>query len=307
PDVACAFFGMPSGPIALLLREALGVPYLVSLRGGDVPGFMGQEMAAYHALARPVIRAVWRRSAGLIANSPGLADLARRTWPEAPLTVIPNGVDVETFCPPNRPRPASPLRLLSVGRLVKQKGMGDALAALARSKSAALLRVVGDGPERSALEAQARTLGIADRVELAGWATRAELPAHYQWADALILPSREEGMANVVLEALAAGLPAITTAIYGNRDLVAHGHNGFLTRPGDVGALAAAIDQLATEPELVRAMGHHSRQAALARRWDHVAEQYRLELAAAISAPVSSVEGAPGRPPRRLGAVDQPA
>src|SRR4051812_24385383 len=93
PDVVCPFFGMPSGPIALLLRRLLGIPYVVSLRGGDVPGFMGQEGAWMHALALPVIRAVWHGSAGLLANSPGLADLARQTWPAAPIAIIPNGVD----------------------------------------------------------------------------------------------------------------------------------------------------------------------------------------------------------------------
>lgn len=279
PDVICPFFGMPSGPIALLLRQVLGVPYVVSLRGGDVPGFMGDERAWLHQLALPIIRTVWQGSSGLLANSPGLADLARKTWPEAPITVIPNGADTSLFNrPTDRVRPAAPLRLLCVGRLAKQKCFHSAIDGLAKSRSSAVLRFVGDGPERPALGQQAASLGLAQRVEFAGWVERSDLPSHYHWADALVLPSFAEGMANVVLEALASGLPVIASDVYGNRDLVTSGRNGLLVQPADADAIAVAIDQLADDPEQVRSMGEHSREVALAWSWESVAEQYRRAL-----------------------------
>ncbi len=298
PDVACPFFGMPSGPIALLLRRLMGIPYVVSLRGGDVPGFVGEDRAWLHALALPVILAVWHHSSGLLANSDGLAALARQTWPEAPITVIPNGVDTERFTPPaDRLRPAAPLRLLCVGRLARQKGFRYALEALARSHAPSVLRIVGDGPERPALEQQAAMLGIGRRVEFAGWAERSELPAHYRWADVLVLPSFAEGMANVVLEALAAGLPVIASDVYGNRDLVRTGENGLLVPPGDAGAIAAAIDRLAGDAALVRVMGRSSRRAALACGWEQVAGQYHQVLLAAAghSLPAAAREPSPSR------------
>jgi glycosyltransferase involved in cell wall biosynthesis len=281
PVAACAFFGVPSGPLALLLRAAFGVPYLVSLRGGDVPGFLGREMAFLHRLALPVIRAVWRRSGGLIANSPGLAELARRSWPDAPIELIPNGIDVELFRPPERVRPAEPLRLLCVGRLARQKGVGDLLAALAASPASAVLRVVGDGPERADLEQTAASLGLADRVEFAGWVVRRELPTHYDWGDVFVLPSVDEGMPNVVLEALAAGLPVIGTDVPGTRDLVEPGRSGFLVPPGSPAAIASAIDRLVSSPDLVRLLGAHGRAAALGRRWEGVADRYRRALGSA--------------------------
>lgn len=275
PDVVCPFFGMPSGPIALLLRQTLGIPYVVSLRGGDVPGFMGRERAWLHNLALPIIRTVWHCSSGLLANSPGLADLARQTWPEAPITIIPNGVDTDLFSPPtDRVRPAYRLRLLCVGRLAGQKCFHSVIDALAKSRSSAVLRFVGDGPERPALEQQAAALGLTERVEFAGWAERAELPAHYRWADALVLPSFAEGMSNVVLEALASGLPVVASDVYGNRDLITSEHNGLLVPPAEASAIAASIDRLASNPNLVRTMGNHSREAALAWSWESVAEQY---------------------------------
>jgi glycosyltransferase involved in cell wall biosynthesis len=232
------------------------------------------ELATLHRLSWPIVRSVWYESAGLIANSQGLADLARRSWPAARVGVIPNGVDLERFCPPSRTRPAQPLRLLCVGRLVRQKGVRYALGALAESKSATVLRIVGDGPERAQLEGMATSLGIHERVEFTGWVARSELSAHYQWADALVLPSFEEGMANVVLEALAAGLPVITTDIYANRGLVDPGITGFLVPPADVRAIADAFDRLAEDPDLVRKLGTNSRAVALDWSWEGVSERY---------------------------------
>jgi glycosyltransferase involved in cell wall biosynthesis len=283
PDVLCPFFGMPSGPIALLVKRLLGIPYVVSLRGGDVPGFMQQERAGLHALALPVIKAVWRGATGLLANSEGLAALARETWPAARITVIPNGVDTERFVPQlDQGRQAESLRLLCVGRLAKQKRFDLALEGLARSGSAAVLRLVGDGPERQALQRQAAALGLADRVEFAGWAEREALPAHYTWANALVLPSFAEGMANVVLEAMASGLPVIASDVYGNRDLVVTGESGILVAPGDANAIARAIGRLARDKDLLSAMATGGRQRALTYSWQSVAERYERALLAAV-------------------------
>jgi glycosyltransferase involved in cell wall biosynthesis len=196
-------------------------------------------------------------------------------------------VDVVRFAPPDRVRPAYRLRLLSVGRLVRQKGLAYAIAALAQSQTSAVLRIVGDGPERPALERQTAALGLGHRVEFTGWAERAALPAHYQWADALLLPSLEEGMANVLLEALASGLPAVASDIYGNRELVEPGHNGFLVPPEDPAAIASAISALAGDTALVRGLGENSRQAALALSWTSVAHGYRSRMAAGLGDAVS--------------------
>jgi glycosyltransferase involved in cell wall biosynthesis len=283
PHVACAFFGVPGGPVALLLRAIYGVPYLVSLRGGDVPGFMGRELAVLHRLTLPVTLRVWRHSAGLIANSPGLLALARQSWPSAPVELIPNGIDVQSFQPPARRRPADPLRLLCVGRLASQKGVVHLLNALAGAHSAARLRVVGDGPERTRLERMALELGLGERVEFTGWVPRDELPAHYAWADTFVLPSLDEGMPNAVLEAQASGLPVIGTDVAGTRDLVKPDRNGILVPPADAAALAAAIERLAVQSGLVSALGDAGRAAALGYRWEGVAERYHRALSRAAS------------------------
>jgi glycosyltransferase involved in cell wall biosynthesis len=92
PDVTCAFFGLPCGPAALAVNKLFGVPYVVSLRGGDVPGFQPYDLAVYHALARPVITAIWRHASSVVANSRGLKRLAEVSAGGVPIELIPNGV-----------------------------------------------------------------------------------------------------------------------------------------------------------------------------------------------------------------------
>jgi len=281
PEVTCSFFGLPSGPLALLLERLLGIPYLVSLRGGDVPGFLPGDLAAFHRVTGPVIRSIWRHSRGLIANGEGLATLAHQSLPEVDVRVIENGVDCDLFRPPDRERPDRPMRLLLVGRLVRQKAFGDVLTAVSKVRAPVVLRLVGDGPDRSALAELARRLGLEASVEFVGWAPREELPGHYQWADVFVLPSLEEGVSNAVLEAMAAGLPIVTTDVAGNRDLVGQ-ENGTLVQPGDVAAIRSAIDELAEDGAGLRRRAAASRDRALGRRWETAAQAYRDALAAAL-------------------------
>jgi glycosyltransferase involved in cell wall biosynthesis len=282
PDAACAFFGLPGGPLTLALERLLGIPYLVSLRGGDVPGFLSQDLARFHRLTRSTILSIWRHSRGLIANSPGLANLARRAWPAAPVHVVPNGVDTDCFRPPReRVRPADPLRVLCVGRLVRQKAFASVVDAVAMTSAPAVVRIVGDGPLRAPLMAHAASLGV--QAHFTGWVDRAELSTHYHWADVMCLPSFEEGMPNVVLEAMAAGLPTIASDVYGMRDLVEPGQTGCLVPPADACGIARALEQLTAEPDLVRQLGERARAAAERYAWSEVAAAYRRLLVAAAA------------------------
>lgn len=281
PDVTCAFHGIPCGPLSLALRRTMGTPYLVSLRGGDVPGFLRDEIGWMHSLTRPFIRSIWEQAASVVANSEGLADLARETWPAGAIGVIPNGVDVDRFRPSDRERPASPFRLLCVGRLVHQKGIRYLIEALRCCRKPVVLRLVGDGPDRPMLTKLVAAAGLQQRVEFVGWADRPELIGHYQWADAFAFPSLEEGMSNAMLEALAAGLPIVTTRVYGNAGLVETGLNGLLVRPGESKELAAAIERLIADPEWTRRLGKTSREIALGFSWESTAEQYHSLLQAA--------------------------
>jgi glycosyltransferase involved in cell wall biosynthesis len=137
----------------------------------------------------------------------------------------------------------------TAGRLTAQKALGDALEALARIPDVELL-VLGDGPERGALEGRAAELGLSDRVRFLGAGSRADVIALFRAADVALLTSAWENLPHTLLEALAAGTPVIATAVGGIPEVVRDGENGLLVPPRDVGALVHAIERVARDEGL---------------------------------------------------------
>ncbi|MEA3349561.1 MAG: glycosyltransferase family 4 protein [Chloroflexota bacterium] len=274
PDAVIAYFGVPCGPAAWLLRKVFGIPYIVSLRGGDVPGFRPYDFALYHRLLSPIIHLVWRGAAAVVANSDGLKTLAEDFAPSLNIHIIPNGVDIEEYAPVDRAW--SPAQLLFTGRLVYQKGLDVLLEALSNLDSLAWdLTIVGDGPQQNELEKQAQSLNLQDRISFVGWKHRQALNHYYQRANLFVLPSRHEGMPNALLEAMSSGLPAIASDIAGNEELVIDGKNGLLVPPDDVQALQDALHQLITQENLRREMGTAARQhIAASYSWRGTAQAY---------------------------------
>lgn len=274
PDVTIAFFGIPSGPVALVLKLAFGVPYIVSLRGGDVPGSEKDSRSrVLYALTGPVTRLVWWQAAGVVANSAGLRALAQRTMQRRAVGVIPNGVDLRRF---DGPRVESaPPRVLFVGRIVAQKGLDDLVAALAMIADVAYtLVLVGDGDARQTVETDVAAKGLSHRARFTGWLAHDGVAAHYREAAVLVLPSLGEGMSNVVLEAMAAGLPVVATRIAGSEELVIDGETGLLVPVRDPAALAVALRRLLGDAALRQRMGAASRARAEGYSWRATAEAY---------------------------------
>jgi len=273
PDVIVAFFGIPSGLAAWAANRLAGIPYLVSLRGGDVPGFRPYDFAPYHRLAAPLIRMIWRRARVIVANSTGLSELARAFERRVPLRIISNGVDLAYYAPTTRGW--NPPHLLFVGRLVYQKGLDLLFQALGGLRDHPWeLRLVGDGPQRADLQALAEKYQIAGRVHFENWLGGAALLEKYQQANLFVFPSRHEGMPNAVLEAMACGLPVIATRIAGNEELVADGETGLLTPTEDAGALRRALAQLLTDAGLCQRMGAAGRaRVEQDYAWNQIATQ----------------------------------
>ena len=199
------------------------------------------------------------------------AEIERAGAPPDKVVTIYNGIDVERFValdtkPGARVRQAfgipvgAPL-LGSVGRLHPQKGQADMLAALAQVRErvpAVRLLLVGSGELRPDLEAQARSLGLAEVVTFSG--LRADVPEILAALDVFVLPSLWEGMPNAVLEAMAAGLPVVATAVGGTPEAVVDRVTGLLVPPHDPDALARAIERLLGDPSLRREMGRAGRE-----------------------------------------------
>lgn len=282
PDLMHVFFGMPTGPVGLLVNRLKGVPYLLSLRGDDVPGRQEGSLAFAHRMMRPLTRRVWSGASKLVVNGEGLHERAKATLPGAVIDLVPNGIDLDLFHPGDKVATGqadrSTVRLLFVGRLHSQKGLSHLLQALAHLGSTAQQRLqldlVGSGPAEEELRALAGRLGLTRRVRFHNWAPRSEIACFYQEADLFVFPSYEEGMPNVVLEAMACGLPVIASDIPGVRGLVHDRVNGLLVPPADSLALARALNVLIADDALRHYMGHKSSELAPNYDWAAVADSY---------------------------------
>ncbi len=239
--------------------------------------FTGDRSAAVKAVLLAAERAAARRCDRIAVNAAALRDeyLARGIGRPGDYAVVPSGVEIERFADA---RPADDLAgrpgpvAVFAGRLVEGKGLGDLLAALeavaegaaeeaAAEEGAGLsLLVAGEGPLGEALAAGARRRGLEGRIRLLGH--REDLPRVLAAADLFVLPSWREGTPRVVTEAMAAGLPVVATRVGGVPDQVRDGEEGRLIEPGDHGALAAALAELAADPELRARMGRSARERA---------------------------------------------
>ena len=297
-DAALAIFSLPAGLVTLRALGRTGLPYLAYLGGSDVPGHDPTRFRLVYPLVRPLVRRVWRRAYKVVACSAGLRDLARASDARVPIDLVPDGVDTRRFLPRQTPREPGPVRVLFVGRLVRRKACDVLLAGFARARSLgadASLVVVGDGPERGALESLAAELGLKGRVSFAGTVPYAELPQTLAAADLFVLPSLAEGMACIVLEAMGAGLPVLATRVAGNDEIVHGGDNGELVAAGDVEALGRSLAALVSKgPVELSVMGRRSRELVLAYDWQAIAARYRVLLEAAAHArELKSGRGAP--------------
>jgi glycosyltransferase involved in cell wall biosynthesis len=277
-DLTIVFFALPCGPIATFLNKRWHVPYIVSLRGGDVPGLV-PAIEPLHRFLAPLRRWVNKNAKAVVANSPSLAELAQAS-DTVSVTVIPNGVDTEYYRPSdnNIGVKSAPLRLLLVGRFHRQKLIPETIQWLARAKSQGiefLVTIVGDGPERDAVEATIEDVDMTKFISLKGWLGKDELIKQYQQADCYLNLSSYEGMPNTVLEAMACALPVIASDIPPHRGLVEHQVTGYLVDLDRPESLIDQLTELATNRHRGKVMGEAGRQLVLAgHSWTAVANSY---------------------------------
>ncbi len=237
-----------------LLGRLARVPVIVgNCRGGAAPW-------------RQHERVLWPLAHHILCNSQILKDflVSRYGLPPARLTVVPNGVDTDFFKPGNNGRPKGPQVLLSVARLVPDKDHDTLLAAFSRlagQHPGAELWLVGNGPRRESLEQQARDLGLAGQVKFLP-ATN-DIRKLYHQADIFVLSSVIEALPNVIMEAMAAGLPVVATRGGGLSEAVVPEDTGFLVNPRDITGLTASLARLLDDPEAGRSLGRRGRERVL--------------------------------------------
>lgn len=237
-DVIDAEFFFPDGPAAVALGRRYGVPVSIKARGADIHHWGRAAATAGQVLA------AGRAADGLLCVADALkADMVALGMAEAAIRVHRTGVDLDAFRPAKRA--GTPL-IIAVGALIPRKGHDLTIRAVATLPGVSL-DIVGDGPERGALERLAADLGVADRVRLAGPVAHDRLPPMLAAAHMLVLPSSSEGLANAWVEALACGTPVVTCDIGGAREAIDRPAAGRIVERTPA-AIAAAIGELLADP-----------------------------------------------------------
>lgn len=272
-----------------LLVALLQVSYVEELRavrplvdgGGQVlgrPGRVERRFRRFKAPFQILLGLITARAADrVLAPSAATAGEIRRDYRVERVGVVPNvtgGLPAAVAAAGDRE--GEPGYLLFVGRLRIRKGVEVLLAALAelrRSSPAAVLRIAGGGEHGPALERRAAELGLRDAVTFLGSCDGARVRGLLAGAAALVVPSIYEGMPLVVLEAMAAGVPVVASAVSGIPEVVVDGETGWLVPPESPAALAAALSEVLANPAAA------ARRGAAGRR--RVAELYRPAVAAA--------------------------
>lgn len=236
--------------------RATGVPVVVHTKHGrNQPG--RARAVAWNRLASAL-------SDGIVCVSEATADVARRVErvPRRKLRVIRNGIDLAAF--PARPQPggaaAPAIHVARLQRIKDQPTLLKAVRLVADAEPGFRLDIVGDGPDRAALQALTKELGLTGHVRFLG--ERADVSALLSSASLFILSSLSEGVPLTLLEAMATGLPAVVTDVGGNREIVVPGETGLLVPPGNPAALAEAIRTLWTDPDQARRLGAAGRRRA---------------------------------------------
>lgn len=252
-------------------------------------------------LVAPGHRAFKAASAALFALSDGVLVLSteeaiesQRFWPRGRFRVVANPF----VAPPQHGAAIEPLRealgerpsLLFVGRLIEEKGIFETLLAfskLVRSRDCRLV-IVGDGPAAAEVARRVRDAGLQEKVILTGFLSGKPLLDAYQAADVFVFPSYREGFPTAITEALAVGLPVVTTRTRGMADHLIEGENALLVAPRDPIGLAAALERVLDDPELRQRMSDANRAKVAEFAPPTVAKQY-------LDALIQIIEGQPVR------------
>ena len=246
---------------ALFLKTISGIPFSVTAHGQDFMKDLGND---------DLLREICAAAEFVAAETDYSRDLLRQRCPDSASKIhrVYNGIDLEHFPIPLLPRANSQPRIVSIGRLVTFKGFEQLIevcAELGRRGLDFICEIIGDGPLRENLQEKIDRLSLSSRVTLLGSLSQGGVFEKLQAGDIFALPSitDRQGASDifptVIMEAMSAARPVVSTRLAGIPELVVHEETGFLVRPGDTMALVDALEQLIRNPELRLRYGHAGR------------------------------------------------
>lgn len=252
-------FATPAASVGMLCKTVFGISFSFTVHGPDefydAPGY---------CLREKILCADFILCISDYARSQVMKLSPVSAWSK--MNICRLGVDPERFKPLPKTGDRSPKHVLCVGRLTPAKGQAillEAMAQLIRQKRPVTLTFVGMGPDYDGLQAHVKKLGIEDYVHFAGAVDQEHILDYYQEADIFVLPSFAEGLPVVLMEAMAMGIPCVTTAITGIPELIQNRKNGLLVPASDVESLASAIQELQDNPKLYSQISEAARNKIL--------------------------------------------
>jgi glycosyltransferase involved in cell wall biosynthesis len=257
-----AHFATAPALVAMFTHQLSGVPYTFTAHARDI----------YVDTPPELLRAEMARAAAVVTVSEynrGYLSRQLESTANGKVRCIYNGLDLRQFpFDPSRPADAGPPVILSVGRLIEKKGLGDVIAAadfLRRRGRSFRVEIIGTGPLEPALAAQVRRLGLQDQVAFLGAQPQEAVRLAYRRATIFALPcvvtaeGDRDGIPTVLLEAMASGVPVVSTSVSGIPEVIQSGHNGLLVAPHDPAMLADALDLLLADVDLRGRLAHAAR------------------------------------------------
>ena len=271
-------FGYPSALQAKILHNKYKIPYIISLRGVDVPGY-NPRFKLIDTLYKPLVSSLWKDAKRMIVNSKGLRELALATNENLVYKIIPNGVDTKLFKKVAEKYKFKKFTITAGGTIFgEKKGLQylvEAYADFAKDKEDTNLLLIGSGDLEEKLREQVKSLGIEDKVDFTGYMEKSALSKNLPRCHVFCLPSINEGMSNATLEAIASALPIIVTEVGGKDELLKG--NGFLIPKRNSKEITRRLELLYADESLRKEMAKESRKIAEGMSWEKVAKKYLKE------------------------------
>jgi glycosyltransferase involved in cell wall biosynthesis len=277
PDIIHAHFAVPTGALAWMLSILTGIPYILTVHLGDVPGGVPEKTGKWFRWVEPFTVPIWKRAKKIIAVSEHTRQLALKHY-SVNVEVVPNGADVKHLAP-SEIKVNTPPRLIFAGRFVTQKNPFAIIQVLSQLKDLNwTCSMLGDGPLFEDVKHEIEKAGMSERFDLPGWVTPDTVLEYFAKSDILFMPSLSEGLPVVGVQALATGLAIVASKIGGFLDLVDNGKNGYLIDVRDVSAFSNSLREIISDPEFLLKLREASVEKSHQFDIQKVAEQYQAIL-----------------------------
>lgn len=283
PDLIHVHFAVPTGVLGYVLSRLSGIPYVLTAHLGDVPGGVPEKTDRWFRFIYPFTPPIWKGARAVVTVSGYTMELAQKHYPVA-MSVIPNGVKLpeNSEIDKNLTVGDTP-RLIFAGRFQPQKNLVflvESLSGLKDLKWTCIL--LGDGPQREAIETAIKKTHLEDRIHLGGWVSTDEVWRQLGESDILVMPSLSEGLPVVGVHALAQGLVIVANRAGGLIDLVEDGVNGRLCAINDRQCFEDGLRYCLQNSERLRKMKIASRSKAAFFDIRHVADDYEKVFKKAV-------------------------